>query len=277
MAINEVKKHGTENFPIELYHLNHQHSRYEMTAHWHKSLEFIRVLSGTLSLRLDDRIYELNSGDYIISNIEVIHSAIPHNCVYECVGIEIDFLNNTNSFMNNFINDLSIKNIFINEIIEDKAVLSILERIFSSLKEKSRGYQFTTTGLILQFFGEIFEKGLYSTFINKNKEILNKNIIKLKKSLTFIRENYDKQITLDDITAQTGFSTKYFCKFFKNFTDKTPIDYLNFYRIEMACKKITNSDASITDIAYSCGFNDLSYFIKTFKKIKGITPRKYKE
>ena len=45
----------------------------------------------------------------------------------------------------------------------------------------------------------------------------------------------------------------------------------------MACKKITNSDASITDIAYSCGFNDLSYFIKTFKKIKGITPRKYKE
>ena len=45
----------------------------------------------------------------------------------------------------------------------------------------------------------------------------------------------------------------------------------------MDCKKISNTDALITDVAYSCGFNDLSYFIKTFKKIKGITPRKYKE
>ena len=65
--------------------------------------------------------------------------------------------------------------------------------------------------------------------------------------------------------------------FFKKMTNRTPIDYLNVYRIEMASKKIINTDLSITDIAFSCGFNDLSYFIKTFKKITGITPRKYKE
>lgn len=277
MAINEVKKHGTENFPIELYCLNNAHSKYLMTAHWHKSIEFIRVISGTLSLRLDERIYQLNSGDYFIANIEVVHSAVPKNCIYECVGIEIDFLNSTNSFMKNFINDLSIKNIFINEKIQDENTISILENLFETLKNKPKGFQFTSTGLIFQFFGIIFEKGLYSTLIPKNNDTINKNLIKLKKSLAFIRENYDQQITLEDITATTGFSTKYFCKFFKSFTDKTPIDYLNFYRIEMACKKITNSDASITEIAYSCGFNDLSYFIKTFKKIKGITPRKYKE
>ena len=68
---------------------------------------------------------------------------------------------------------------------------------------------------------------------------------------------------------------KYFCRFFLEMTHRTPIDYLNYQRIEHACYQLVTTDASITDIAYSCGFNDLSYFIKTFKKYKGITPGKY--
>ncbi len=277
MAFNELKKHGTVNFPIELYHIDCHHLKYQMSAHWHKSIELIRVLSGTLSLRYDDRQFILKEGDYYFTNIEVIHSAIPQDCVYECVGIEIDFLNNSNAFMSNFINDLIIKNIVINEHIVDTDVTLILSSLFDALYTKNSGYEFIATGLILQFFGLIYERKLYQKVIYNSSLVENKNIIKLKKALSFIRENYDKQITLDDITKVTDFSTKYFCRFFKKFTDKTPIDYLNFYRIEMACKKISNTDALITNVAYSCGFNDLSYFIKTFKKIKGITPRKYKE
>ncbi|HCL02048.1 MAG TPA: AraC family transcriptional regulator, partial [Lachnoclostridium phytofermentans] len=54
-----------------------------------------------------------------------------------------------------------------------------------------------------------------------------------------------------------------------------PIDYLNYYRIEQACYQISQSEDTLTDIAFRCGFNDFSYFIKTFKKYKGITPKKY--
>jgi AraC-like DNA-binding protein len=55
-------------------------------------------------------------------------------------------------------------------------------------------------------------------------------------------------------------------------TGKTPVEYLNEYRIERATQKLLSSDQSVTDIAYSCGFNDLSYFIKTYKSHKGISP-----
>ena len=72
-------------------------------------------------------------------------------------------------------------------------------------------------------------------------------------------------------------SPKYFCYFFKEMTAKTPVEYLNGYRIEKATKMLLNTNDSVTDVAYSCGFNDLSYFIKTFKQIKGITPAKFRK
>ena len=71
-------------------------------------------------------------------------------------------------------------------------------------------------------------------------------------------------------------SPKYLGSFFKNMTGKTPIEYLNEYRIEKASHMLKYTDMQVTDIAYSCGFSDLSYFIKTFKNIKGITPGKFR-
>ena len=59
-------------------------------------------------------------------------------------------------------------------------------------------------------------------------------------------------------------------------TTKTPVEYIVLYRIERAARKLRNSQLSVTEIAFSCGFNDLSYFIKTFKNIKGVTPTKFR-
>ena len=58
-------------------------------------------------------------------------------------------------------------------------------------------------------------------------------------------------------------------------TNKTPIEYLNYYRIESACEQLLTTDYSITEVALNSGFNDASYFIKIFKKHRGITPKQY--
>ena len=55
----------------------------------------------------------------------------------------------------------------------------------------------------------------------------------------------------------------------------TPVDYLNYYRIERACHILTTTELPVTEVAYRCGFNDSSYFVKTFRKYMGITPRAY--
>lgn len=58
-------------------------------------------------------------------------------------------------------------------------------------------------------------------------------------------------------------------------TKHTPIDYLNYYRIECACEMLSTKDISIKEAAISCGFNDTSYFIKVFHKYKGVTPKQF--
>ena len=90
-----------------------------------------------------------------------------------------------------------------------------------------------------------------------------------------IETSYDQCLTLDILAKEAGMNAKYFCRFFHEMTHRTPIDYLNYQRIEHACYELATSENSVTDVAFNCGFNDLSYFIKTFKRYKGKTPGKY--
>ena len=81
--------------------------------------------------------------------------------------------------------------------------------------------------------------------------------------------------SLQEMADSVNMSSKYFCRFFQEMTHRTPVDYLNYYRIERASYDLLTTDQSITEVAFNSGFNDLSYFIKTFKKYKGTTPKQY--
>ncbi|MBQ3686678.1 MAG: helix-turn-helix transcriptional regulator, partial [Treponema sp.] len=94
--------------------------------------------------------------------------------------------------------------------------------------------------------------------------------------LNYIKEHYQEQIGLETLASIVGLSPKYFCRLFREVTGRSPIEYLNWFRINMACGKLRGSGRKLADIASDCGFNDLSYFIKTFRNYKGVTPLKYR-
>ena len=85
------------------------------------------------------------------------------------------------------------------------------------------------------------------------------------------------QLTLGNLAEAADMSPKYFCRFFTEMTGKTPIEYLNYYRIECAAEQLLYTDDLVTDIALNCGYNDLSYFVKTFKKYKAQTPKQFRK
>lgn len=86
--------------------------------------------------------------------------------------------------------------------------------------------------------------------------------------IRYISERYQNPIALGELAEQCGMNSNYFCRAFKEFTGITPVEYLNFYRVESACERILKAEESITEIAFLCGFNDFSYFIKVFKNLK---------
>ena len=95
--------------------------------------------------------------------------------------------------------------------------------------------------------------------------------------MEFIEKNYANPLTLGALSASVSMSPKYFCRFFSEMTHQTPMDYLNRQRVEQACLQLSTTDDSITEIAYRTGFNDLSYFIRTFRKYMNTTPGKYRK
>ncbi len=277
MIYNELKQHGTEDFPFELYRVDSEHPKYEMAFHWHSALELIWVLEGELFLTLDNRTLRLCADEIAVVNGETVHGATPKNCRYQCLVFNLAFLKTGNADCDAFIDGILSHDYLLREHPTDGEIVSIVQKIFKTLDSESVGSAFQTMGLFQQWLGEIQKKNDFTARLSPDSLPDEKKTLKLKAALRYIRENFNENITLDDVAAIAGLSCKYFCKFFKDLTGTTPINYLMTYRIERAARKLLSSDASVTQIAYDCGFNDLSYFIKTFKAHKGVSPKEYRQ
>ncbi|MBE7079132.1 MAG: helix-turn-helix domain-containing protein [Clostridiales bacterium] len=276
MIFNELKQHGTDDFPFELYQVSALHPKYEMAFHWHTNLELIRVLDGELLLTLDNRATLLRAGDVAFINSETVHGATPRECRYDCIVFNLAFLKTGNAACDAFLDSLLSHTAFLHEFPKDETVKQCVHAVFDEIAAADDEPPFKTIGLFHTLLGEIRKKELFISHLPPANGQDGKKVNKLKSVLAYIRENFAKDITLEDMALIAGFSEKYFCKFFKDMTGTTPVQYLLTYRIERAARKLLGSDLSVTQIAYDCGFNDLSYFIKTFKTFKGVSPKDYR-
>lgn len=274
---NEDRPRGTYEFPFEFHHIDASHPRYMMSYHWHVEYEVIRILSGTLTVTLDEKSFTARTNDVIFVNSGILHSGIPEDCVYQCIVFDLNTFLKSNAVCARYMQEILHQDIMIYHHFSEKhkEILACINSIFQAMAEKSVGYEMIVFGQFYHFFGLIFSNHYYLENQLKTRKDY-KRILQLKQVLDFIEKNYTSQITLKQLSASVSMSPKYFCRFFSEMTHQTPMNYLNRQRIEQACYQLSTTDDSITEIAYRTGFNDLSYFIRTFKKYQGITPGKYK-
>lgn len=103
-----------------------------------------------------------------------------------------------------------------------------------------------------------------------------KSAAKMREIHRFILNNYQHDISLDDIASHMGMNRSSICVFFKRVQGKSLFTYLNEFRIESACLMLRESNSSIAEVCHAVGFNDVPYFNRTFKKIKGMSPNAYR-
>lgn len=274
---NEDRPRGTYDFPFEFHHIDSGHPRYVMSYHWHVEYEIIRILKGTLTVTLDEKSFKADAGDVIFVHSGILHSGIPDNGVYQCIVFDINAFLKSSSLCVEYIQKIIHQEIMIYHHFTEKQkeILLAVSSLFDSMQQKKPGYELIVFGQFYHFFGLVFGNHYYLEGLSRARRDY-KRILQLKQVVEFIEKNYSTQITLQQLSASVSMSPKYFCRFFSEMTHQTPMDYLNRQRIEQACYQLATTDDSITEIAYRSGFNDLSYFIRTFKKYKGITPGKYK-
>ncbi len=273
----EQKVRGTFDFPVEFHYVDKTHPRYQMPFHWHIDCELLFVVSGHFSLSLNEDTYSLSAGDTALIQDGVLHGGTPTDCVYECIDLDLNALLHGSTVCKKEMEDMQSHRVEVQRIFQsDTPEAAVIRQMFETVRKREAGYACITEGLLLQLFGLIIQNHRYtvSTPLSAHGK---KRIRQLKNALGLIREQYSQPLSLEALADAAEMSPKYFCRFFAQMTGRTPIDYLNHYRVECAGEQLLYSADSVTDIARGCGFNDLSYFVKTFKKYKGVTPKQFRK
>ncbi|MDR3596845.1 AraC family transcriptional regulator [Clostridium sp.] len=241
-----------------------------ISKHWHRSLEIIYLLTGSLEVNVNGVDYNLNENDLIVINSLEIHSTV---CKYgnTAVVLQIPY-----QFCENYIDDMATTKFICNPNTTDKMLSlnqlkEILFDFFQIYNKKSQGYKLKINSLI---FNSLFI--LVSEFSRKDKKFdtkkSDKYLNRLALILDYVKEHYSEHITLESAASELYLNQEYFSRFFKKYMGTTFLKYLNTVRLEHAYIDIVNSDNTISQIMEKNGFTNDKMFIKLFKDKYGCSP-----
>ena len=272
----EKRKHGTAAFPIEYYYVDKKHPRYVMNAHWHREFEIVHILSGSFTAYVNNTEFHLQPGDILFIGCGCLHRGQPTDCVYECIVVDLKMLlprqgELAEQYISQIVN--SQVNITSRLSSEDCDLHHTANQLFRTMGNPKPYYELSVFGLLFSLISQMYSHG----YLSASDEVqTNRQIKRISSVLDWINHNLKEPISSEKLSEISNLNFNYLCKVFKNFTGQTIVQYVNEQRIERACYDITHRKKSITEAALHNGFNDLSYFTKTFKRYKGMTPREFK-
>jgi YesN/AraC family two-component response regulator len=260
--------------------------------HAHDFLEIAYVASGNGIHIIGENEYTVSKGNLFIINYNVPHEfrSIPNSnaklVIYNCT-FQPEFLNNSLVGCKDFsdvTNNLLFKTIFPEEV-ESPVDINLMEYEYNSIQniyeKMHREYVAMIPGYIELLRAYIIELliSVFRIFNSSNKlkdPIENSRNLIIEKAILYLKNNYTKDIKLDDLSMMSFLSKNYFCKIFKDCTGLTVFEYAQNIRIEEACKLLKNTDKKVIEIAMSVGYKDLKFFNKVFKRYTAITPSEYR-
>ena len=271
----EEIQHRTGDVPLAHYFVDAKFSRYRMPVHWHQESELIYVRRGLFRLYLDGGEVEMHAGDLTIVGSGVIHGGEPEDCVYECIVFDPKAMTPSIESVRQAIKPLQRSNVFMkNGLIEANSAFRYeVGRLFGICKEGIVGREAELIAAVIGFLSQALLAGGVQDLVTGRSW---QRAEQLKPALEYIERHYSQHISLDTLANLTGFSPKYFCRYFRGIVHRSPIDYLNYYRVEKAANFLTGEDMNVAEVAALCGYADSSAFIKQFRKYKGVTPKQYK-
>lgn len=239
-----------------------------LRPHWHEHLELLYFFDGVGTVTCNEKTFPVGKGDLIVVNPSQIHTYSPVTEISFCCILLYPW----------FFFDIEYDSrILIQNCIQgDKFVAECIEKIVNEKNSSAlfsdmaiKGHAYALTAYLMRN---------YTASEMTEKDTLHQQT-KLKRAETilyYIYNHYHEKITSEILARLCYMNESHFCRFFKKNFGKAPLSYINEYRIEKACDLLLSTTKSITEIALSTGFEDINYFSRTFKKVKGISPTQFR-
>ena len=280
----ELKQHGNEHFPFLVSY--QKLSEYESGSfmwHWHPEIEITYVRKGTMCYKVNNLVYHLKEGDIVFNNSGALHSGTMEN-QEDCAYIPVTF---DSRLIYGFFQS-TINSKYVDPVIQDSMLPAIcidqseswhkpfreyLLRIIALDEKKPDFYELDITICLQSMWRLLLEHITYEPQTSRENSL---EYDRIKKILSYIEENYQNKITLNDIAGHIHLCESECTRLFKRHMNTTLFAFLQEYRIERSLEFL-QADQPVSAVADKAGFSDPNYYSKVFAKIKGCSPREYRK
>lgn len=278
--LKENKPHGTKDDPFSTYHIQNGGQSFQIPVHWHDELEIIYVKSGFLTVNISGENYIGKPGDAFVVSPGNLHfmGSQTGTVDYFTFLFPLKYIAfRTDDMLDDkLIEPLNSGHLMISPEVKDtvKEQCEQLAGVYAVEIDESESKitgQIKKKIILLQFIHELWKKG----FIVEN-DTTGRNTVE-KEMVSYIQQNYTGKILLREFGEQFHLSEKYISRYFKDHFHITLSQYVTYLRLEHAKQMLQETDISVTEVAMQSGYQNISYFIRSFKKTYGVSPLKYRK
>lgn len=246
----------------------------ETATHYHQNPEMFYVLRGNLDIKIDDKMYKMQSGDIVLINANKRHTVIGNE---ELLGarFEIDF-----HLLAEYMGSMQLL-FWCNTVADRNHAYSNLRRLLDRILTR----YFEKDDKSALYLNALYFETLYvltSNFLVKADDVrLNledsQDRMRIRQIQNYVQANYQSQISLNDLADRLYLSNAYLSKYIKKNLGMTFMEYLNNVRLFHAVDELMYSDKNLTHIAYDNGFPTSASFTKVFREIYNESPSEYRK
>lgn len=293
--LREDRPHGTSIFPCAFYLALGSAVRLRVKPHWHEEIEIVYLKSGKYKVDINMDSYETDQECFFFINQGELHQLRSLSQNYEEQAIVFD------PQMLRFQSYDSIDEFILQPIVQGEltfprrldashpafpAFKTEYERISSAFCRGQRvtvtGEQIYTNDLVSQL--QVKASLLQILSLLTDRELMcrsvrleNQRIESIKTVLAYISRHYQEKLYIQTLSSLVNMNEQYFCRFFKKAIGKSPIDYINDFRLTKVMHLLETSELPVTEVSLECGFNNMGNFQRLFKRKTGTTPLQYRK
>lgn len=258
------EKHNYLNpdFPI-FFHLDKRKKESEhFHTHWHEHIELLYINSGKCTVCGNGVYVTALPGELVMITPNCIHDidSTDGDCNYYCITVDKSYCDSMH--IPTCGGQFAAK-------IHDAQAVECFKHIIEIMQVRPKYYQEETKALVLQLMIRCCREAEMLDMQCESTAPCSKMITD---AIDYLRAHFNEPVTVEELCLHLGFSKYYFCRKFKAQTGRTVVDYLNFLRCANARRLIASGKYNISESARLSGFNNMSYFSRTYRAQMGSPP-----
>lgn len=258
MSTYEQHSYKNSKLPI-IYHYDTVGAEgMQSWPNWHENIEILFLTNGEGEAVISSRPVKMPNGGLTVVNSGRIHytNPISESIKYHCLIIDAEFLEEAG-----FQADIYE----LDECIEDAVASRIFWDIVDEIKGEKPYYEAAVKGNIIRLMSYLYRHYSKENISSENDDMI-------KKAIKYMKKNFKNAINVEAVADYIGFSRFYFSRCFKKQTGYSVSEYVGFLRCREAQKLMKDKNMTVSEAATECGFSDVSYFTKVYKRHMGICP-----